>query len=59
MLSQSSVLLIKPQTQTKKKVNGALHQKGRKSMKKIEFVVAIFVPLFFKEGREGRSRVTS
>ena len=27
--------------------NGALHQKGRKSMKKIEFVVAIFVPLFF------------
>src|SRR3972149_2214110 len=27
--------------------NGALHQKGRKSMKKIEFVVAICVPLFF------------
>ena len=27
--------------------NGALHQKGRKSMKKIEFVAAICVPLFF------------
>ena len=26
--------------------NGALHQKGRKSMKKDEFVVAICVPLF-------------
>lgn len=27
--------------------NGALHQKGRKNMKNIEFVVAICVPLFF------------
>ena len=45
MLSQSRVLLIKPQI--KKKVNGALHQNGRKSMKKIEFMLAVFVPLFF------------
>lgn len=27
--------------------NGLLHQEGRKNMKKIEFVVAVFVPLFF------------
>jgi hypothetical protein len=30
--------------------NGLLHQKGRKSMKKIEFVVAVFVPLFLQQG---------